>query len=59
MDLREIGCEGVDCIQVPQNRGHWRTLLSAVMKLRVPKKKDREFVDKLRDSQLLRKHSDP
>jgi hypothetical protein len=36
MDLREIGCDGMDWIDLAQDRDQWRALLSTVMKLRVP-----------------------
>jgi hypothetical protein len=36
MDLREIGWEGMDWIDVAQNRDQWRDLVNTVMKLRVP-----------------------
>jgi hypothetical protein len=35
MDLREIGLEGVDWIRLAQDRDRWRTVVSAVMNLRV------------------------
>jgi hypothetical protein len=35
MDLREIGLGGVDWIRLAQDRDRWRTLVSAVMNLRV------------------------
>jgi hypothetical protein len=35
MDLREIGLGGVDWIRLAQNRDRWRTVVSAVMNLRV------------------------
>jgi hypothetical protein len=35
MDLREIGWESVDWIQVAQDRDRWRAVVSAVMNLRV------------------------
>jgi hypothetical protein len=34
--LREIGWEVVNWIQLPQDRGHWRTFVNTVMNLRVP-----------------------
>ena len=37
MDLQEVGCGYVDWIGLAQDRDRWRTLLSAVMNLRVPK----------------------
>ena len=36
MDLQEVGCGYVDWIGLAQDRGRWRTLVSAVMNLRVP-----------------------
>jgi hypothetical protein len=36
MDLQEVGCGYVDWIGLAQDRARWRTLVSAVMNLRVP-----------------------
>ena len=36
MDLQEVGCGYVDWIGLAQHRDRWRTLVSAVMHLRVP-----------------------
>ena len=36
MDFQEVGCGYVDWIGLAQDRDRWRTLVSAVMKLRVP-----------------------
>jgi hypothetical protein len=35
-DLQEVGCEGLDWIDVAQDRNGWRTLVKAVMNRRVP-----------------------
>jgi hypothetical protein len=35
MDLREIGGESVDWIQLAQDRGRWRAVVNTVMNLRV------------------------
>ena len=36
MDLQELGCVYMDWIGLVQDRDRWRTLVSAVMNLRVP-----------------------
>ena len=37
MDLQEVGCEGMDCIDVAQNRDRWRALVKAITYIRVVK----------------------
>jgi hypothetical protein len=36
MDLREIGWDGMDRIDLAQDRDQWRALMNTVMNLRVP-----------------------
>ena len=36
MDLQEMGCVGIDWIDVAQYRDRWRALVNAVMNIRVP-----------------------
>jgi hypothetical protein len=36
MDLREIGWDGVDWIDMAQDRDYWRALVNTVLSLRVP-----------------------
>jgi hypothetical protein len=36
MDLREIGWDGVDWIELGQDRDQWRALVTTAMNLRVP-----------------------
>jgi hypothetical protein len=35
MDLRDIGRDGVDWIDMAQDRGQWKALVNTVLKLRV------------------------
>jgi hypothetical protein len=36
IDLRETGWDGVDCIDLAQDRDQWRALVNTIMNLRVP-----------------------
>jgi hypothetical protein len=36
IDLREIGWDGVDCIDISQDRDKWRALVNTVLNFRVP-----------------------
>ena len=36
MNFQEVGCSGLDWIELAQDRNRWQALVNAVMNLRVP-----------------------
>jgi hypothetical protein len=36
LDLQDVGCEGMDWIDVTQDRERWWALVNAAMNLRIP-----------------------
>jgi hypothetical protein len=58
MDLREIGWDGMDWIELAQDRDQWRALMNTVMNLWVPQNLW-VFPEWLHNRQVLRKGSAP
>jgi hypothetical protein len=58
IDLREIGVDGANRIQLAQDTVQWWAFVNAVMNLRVPLRKQNIF-DKLGENQLYKLYSAP
>jgi hypothetical protein len=43
LDLREIGIDGANRIELAQNRVQWRAFVNTVMNLRIPERKQDIF----------------
>jgi hypothetical protein len=58
IDLREKGWDGVDWIDLAQEKDKWRALVNTVMNFRVPKNAGK-FLNGCNNWQLLKKGSAP
>jgi hypothetical protein len=58
MDFREIGWDGMDWIDLAQDRDHWRAVVNTVMNL-LGSIKCWEFLEWLSDWRLLNRDSAP
>jgi hypothetical protein len=54
MDLKEIGCEDVDCIHMTQKRIQWRALVNSVNRPS-DSVRGQVYLDYLSDYQILKK----
>jgi hypothetical protein len=64
LNLRGAGWEGVDWIHLVRGKDQWQALMSKIMNLQVPKKKNEKEKEKkllyyLSDYQLLKNNSAP
>jgi hypothetical protein len=53
MDLREMGIDGANWIQLAQDRVQWRAFVNTVINLRVPYERS-VFFDRRSNSQLFK-----
>jgi hypothetical protein len=53
MDLREVGCGGMDWMDLFQDRKRRRTVMNAVMKLRIPQNAENFLIFNFLERPLL------
>jgi hypothetical protein len=54
MNLQDVGCRGMEWIQLVQDTDRWRALLNTVMNVRVPKNSG-NFLNSFRPVSFLRR----